>query len=474
MNRSTKIAAAAIVACVHLVACGGSSGTDPGGGSPSRRPAAMVIVSGDSQTATVGTELPGPLVVRVIDASGNPVVGQVVNFRVTSGGGSVFAGASATNAQGQAQERWTLGDQAGPQTMEARAVDNTTGAALVFATFTATATASAPAAIVVASGDAQTADPGTALPRPLVVRLTDQHGNGVAGAVVDFTPLTGGGTADPARTSTDTSGRASTVWTLGPASGQQTLQASSSGLAPAVFAATAAPTPVDVAVYWEFARNTWIDGVAGTVPYDSNVNWPPGTGDRACPQAGVDFVTVTDVDGNVLANDVPCVNSSVQGVLLTSIPGAATYVVTGWRTGIDVPLYGGQATVSVAEGTPTFTTVVAHGIPSALTVSATLGGVNYPTCGNAGVDRLDGWIVDGLGTLVWRDWVACGPQDVPGISFGPVDRDVDFLWMQASGPGGGTPSLLYSRCNYEVPHFTSGENWFTLDLPSGLCAPSPP
>jgi hypothetical protein len=53
----------------------------------------------------------------------------------------MFAGAGSTNAQGLVQDRWTLGPAAGPQTAEARAVDNTTGAPIVFATFTATAAA---------------------------------------------------------------------------------------------------------------------------------------------------------------------------------------------------------------------------------------------------------------------------------------------------------------------------------------------
>lgn len=114
------------------------------------RPASLTIVSGDAQSGVVGQELPQPVVVKVVDANGNAVSGQAVNFRVTDGGGSVFAGASVTNADGIAQERWTLGTVAGAQqTLEARAVDNATGQALVFATFHATATADAAAALLV-------------------------------------------------------------------------------------------------------------------------------------------------------------------------------------------------------------------------------------------------------------------------------------------------------------------------------------
>lgn len=100
----------------------------------------LEIVSGNTQTAPAGTELPSPTVVRVTNSSGQGVAGQIVNFRVTEGGGSVFAGTALTNAQGIAQERWTLGTTPGvTQKLEARAVDAATGEKRVFATFTATA-----------------------------------------------------------------------------------------------------------------------------------------------------------------------------------------------------------------------------------------------------------------------------------------------------------------------------------------------
>ena len=100
----------------------------------------MVIVSGDGQVGNPGQELAAPLVVRVDDERGQPVEGQIVNFRVTDGGGSVFAGAALTNQAREARERWTLGPEVGVlQRVEARAVDAASGAALVFASFQAEA-----------------------------------------------------------------------------------------------------------------------------------------------------------------------------------------------------------------------------------------------------------------------------------------------------------------------------------------------
>jgi hypothetical protein len=93
----------------------------------------------------VGTDLSVPLVVRA-EANGKPIAGQLVNFVVTQGGGSVFAGSAITSVKGLAQEYWTLGTVAGePQALEVRAVDPTTGVKQTFGTFTATPTAGSPA-----------------------------------------------------------------------------------------------------------------------------------------------------------------------------------------------------------------------------------------------------------------------------------------------------------------------------------------
>ncbi len=100
--------------------------------------AAMLIVAGQDQAAVVGKELSQALQVRVVDSSGRVIKGQVVNFRVISGGGSVFAGAAITSDSGIAKERWTLGTAVtDSQRVEARAVDPGTGNGLVFGVFRA-------------------------------------------------------------------------------------------------------------------------------------------------------------------------------------------------------------------------------------------------------------------------------------------------------------------------------------------------
>lgn len=231
-------------------ACGSSSGGDAtpvgptGPTGPSIRPAAIQLVSGNVQEGVVAAELPAPLVVRVVDAAGGPIAGQVVNFRVTAGEGSVFAGVGLTSAAGLAQERWTLGSTAGIQTLEARAVDPATGAAIVFATFQATARPAAPAQVSIVSGSGQAGAVSSLLPLPLEAKVSDRHGNAVPGVPVSFVVTSGGGSLTQATAATDDAGRARAAWALGPVGGTQRCEARAAGLAPAVFDALA-QSPAD-------------------------------------------------------------------------------------------------------------------------------------------------------------------------------------------------------------------------------------
>lgn len=124
-----------LVAVSAAIACGDEPTSTA---APSPTVADMAVVAGDNQTGEVGQQLADPLVVRVSDARGAPVRNQIVNFRVTDGGGSVYAGVALTDAQGMAREWWTLGDL-GENKVEARAVDTGTGDKVVFARFTAEA-----------------------------------------------------------------------------------------------------------------------------------------------------------------------------------------------------------------------------------------------------------------------------------------------------------------------------------------------
>ena len=210
------------VACVAgscLFAC-----TDTN--APDHTPASLEIVSGQEQSGTVGEELPSSIVARVLNGGGNPIAGQIVNFRVVKGDGSVFAGAAISNADGVVQERWTLGKSiADSQVVEARAVDASSGAALVFGRFVATAVAGPPATLDKVAGDSQTEIAGAVLPDSLRVVSKDAYGNPVSNATVTWSVQSGGGTLGRATSVTTANGFASNKWTLGTSSDAQTVSA---------------------------------------------------------------------------------------------------------------------------------------------------------------------------------------------------------------------------------------------------------
>ncbi|HEX8830817.1 MAG TPA: Ig-like domain-containing protein, partial [Longimicrobium sp.] len=215
--------AALLVAALTLASCDNPAGPDPDP-SGSAVPAKLDVVAGGDQRDTVGQELPQPLVVRVLDARGRPVRDAIVNFRVISGGGSVFAGAALTNADGEARERWTLGTVArDTQRVEARAVDPATGQAVVFGAFTAVGVADAPANIAPMGPAALAASPGAVV--PVAVRVEDRFGNRVAGAVIAWQLPEGQGTVTPTQAGTDSTGVAAAQWTLAYAVGAHTLTA---------------------------------------------------------------------------------------------------------------------------------------------------------------------------------------------------------------------------------------------------------
>ena len=201
---------------------------DPG------NPAGIAVVSGNGQSASVGTALPVPLVVRVVDPYGNAVPDVTVTFAGT--GGSLSAQAATTSATGEAQAVWTLPTAAGAYTTNA----SVTG--LAAAQFTATATAGAAASWAKTGGDAQNGGVGQPLADSLTVRILDQYGNPVSGVSVTWTP-NGGGSVSPPTSVTSATGHASTRRTLSTTPGVHTTLASVSGLSQLTFTAAAGAGP---------------------------------------------------------------------------------------------------------------------------------------------------------------------------------------------------------------------------------------
>lgn len=229
-------ATAIIGAVLGVPSCGGDGGpTSP------PTPSAIALVSGSNQTGTASQPLAQPLIVKVTTAAGAAASGATVSFAATSGSGSLSAASVRTDAKGQASVTWTIGPRAGADVDTAMATaSGLTGSPI---TFVASATAGVAAQIASAGGNNQAAPAATTLPTPLSVRVSDAHGNPVAGVNVSWTVLTGGGAVSAASSPSDANGIGATQLTLGPKTGPQTVSASATGLTGSPVTFTAAATP---------------------------------------------------------------------------------------------------------------------------------------------------------------------------------------------------------------------------------------
>ena len=117
---------------IGLTACADANG-------PKLPPAALSIIAGDAQTDTVARMLPVSIVARATTGGGQSAPQVVVNWYRIAGADTVFAGAALTNAQGEAQLRWTLLSKAGAQQLAAWVIDDA-GVRQLSAQATATAT----------------------------------------------------------------------------------------------------------------------------------------------------------------------------------------------------------------------------------------------------------------------------------------------------------------------------------------------
>jgi len=204
------------------------------------------------------------------------------------------------------------------------------------------------------------------------------------------------------------------------------------------------PPSGDLTVYWDFQRAK-LDGT--TVRYDTNPS--PGGGSRACPQSGVDTISIAYSDGTLVdptAGDIPCIfgdayNPGVQGATVPALPsGVHDIVLTGYHG--SVATFEAALQVTVVEGREVQYAVTLPGIPDDLDVYARfmnrLGTAELAGCGAAGVDSLSFNLVDGAGTSVASGSTGC--VDPARVSFRVaqgqgIDRDTYTIRMTGHQTG---------------------------------------
>jgi large repetitive protein len=300
----------------------------------------LAPISGDGQSAPVGSALPDPLVVQATDAFGNPIAGVTVSW--TADGGSVSEASTTTGADGLASVNLTLGPAAGTQHASASA-EGLAGSPVVF---TETATAGAATTLELVSGDNQSALVGTALANPLVVRAHDADGNPVPNLAVTWVVPQGGGQLAPTTTLTGDDGTASTRWTLGTTPGQSIATAVVSGVGTVTFHATANP---------------------GTPPGMTLETAPPGNVVRGVPFAVAPVIQLRDPDGGLR-------RLGGVGVTVTLQPGGAS-------------LAGTRSQTTDANGRASFPGLAIIGPPAGYTLAFTASGYSGVTSGTITVSR---------------------------------------------------------------------------------------
>jgi outer membrane autotransporter protein len=195
--------------------------------------AGLAVVEGDNQTGAAGSVADLPITFRLQNGEGQPIAGERVDFALVQGTASFDVNPALTDPTGVASVRLRYGPSAGEVRIQASAFGGQNVAFARASVFQPT--------LALGGGDGQSGPAGSALPQPLVVVLGQPAlAKGLAGIVVNWSVLSGGGTLSSTTTQTGSDGRASVGYTLGPQGGLNQVRASVAGVGEIVFSATAA------------------------------------------------------------------------------------------------------------------------------------------------------------------------------------------------------------------------------------------
>ncbi|MHB8871799.1 MAG: hypothetical protein ACYC5G_05080 [Candidatus Doudnabacteria bacterium] len=289
--------------------------------------ASIVAVSGSGQTARINAALTNAIVVKVLDQHGAAFAGAAVTFTATGGG--TVTGSATTNASGNAQTNWTLGNTPGSQSVNACVAGVTS-----CATFTAIATVPIATSLQKLSGDGQTAAGNTAFATKPSVKVLDETGAAMAGVSVTFTVTGGSGSITGGSATTNATGIATVGnWIAGPIGGVHKLRASAAGITSTVeFTSTGTPAAI---------VNTY-EGCVDWLTQPSSIGRPIDDCQRVTIETRADSSTgTTQVKAFLQGTQGHTVNmtsAASVGVDLISKAGVTLGVITGITPAIVQPV----------------------------------------------------------------------------------------------------------------------------------------
>lgn len=179
---------------------------------------------GELPVGRAGEALDQPVAVAITDTLGSTLADVPVVW-TTRDGGSVEPVAPRSDSLGVAAARWTLGPKAGSQRLRIQVGNPRTMPPFTVA---ATVLPGPPAGITVGGGQGQRGRVGRPLPKAVVVRVRDAHGNAVPRLAVTVRPAHG--TVADSEVVTDSTGQVALRWTLGEAAGPQRLEVRAAGV----------------------------------------------------------------------------------------------------------------------------------------------------------------------------------------------------------------------------------------------------
>ena len=310
---------------------------------------APATVAVTAAPATVNPSGTSTITATVVDATGNPVVGETVNFNATvNNSGGSFAGLSAvTNVNGRASVGYTAGTTSGvSDTIEAAAASN--GVANT-ASIAVDATAVVVGSISVAAGAASITADGAST-TAIRATLLDTASEPAGGITVAFS--TTAGSLSAATAATDTNGIAQVTLTSSTHLGQATVTASASGFSSAA-SVTFIPGAPDSVSLSASPGNLTADGTSRSVitavvldeydnpvADDSTVTFSALEGNldnltvttsggvastsytapSARPESGRDTITATTTNGKSGTVSITLIGSQIASISLTANP----------------------------------------------------------------------------------------------------------------------------------------------------------
>jgi len=174
----------------------------------------------ENASGEAGHVIGDTIAIRVSNSTGRALADVPVTW-VALDNGRAQALEARSDSVGEARAIWTLGPKAGVQRLRAQVGSGHGKSAVPPVTVHATAGAGTAVGLVVVSGDGQRGAAGEPLARPLVLRVIDAAGNGVADAELQLSPSEG--SVPDTSIHTDSLGVARVRWTLGHAAGDHSL-----------------------------------------------------------------------------------------------------------------------------------------------------------------------------------------------------------------------------------------------------------